>query len=62
MSLGYAFTVGDYVEKWTGDAQYRGWIVSRYRTRKRLVRYVVEIDPQRFQMIVSEGQIRLCDY
>lgn len=46
------------VEKWKGDARYAGQIVSIYLTRKKKLRYVIEVDPQGFQMIVSELQIR----
>lgn len=46
------------VEKWKGDARYAGTIVSIYYTSKQKLRYVVEVEPQGFQMIVSETQIR----
>lgn len=50
--------VGDYVEKFTGEARWTGWIVAAYQTRKGSLRYVVEIDPQGFQMIATPGQLR----
>lgn len=46
------------VEKWKGDARYSGTIQAIYYTRKRKLRYVIEVEPQGFQMIVSEQQIR----
>jgi len=55
------FNVGDYVEKHTGEARYFGWIVGIYLTRRGSLRFVVEIDPQGFQMIVAEAQIRMAD-
>lgn len=56
-----AYKRGDYVEKFEGDARWFGWIVEVYLTRKNKLRYVVEIDPQGFQMIVNEKQIRWAD-
>lgn len=46
------------VEKWKGDARYTGIIVAVYYTSKQKIRYVIEVEPQGFQMIVSETQIR----
>lgn len=54
-----AFMVGDIVEKHVGEARYIGTIVARYVTLKSHDRYVVEVAPQGFQMIVSPTQIRL---
>ena len=42
------FSVGDYVEKFTGEARWSGWIVAAYFTRKGKERYVVEVQPQGF--------------
>lgn len=53
--------VGDYVEKFTGEALWKGWIVAVYYTRRGKLRYVVEIDPQGFQMIAVPSQLRHCD-
>lgn len=46
------------VKKYKGDARYVGTVVSVYFTTKRKLRYVVDVEPQGFQMIVSEAQIR----
>lgn len=48
----------EHVSKWKGDARYSGQIVSIYFTRRKKLRYVIEVEPQGFQMIVSETQIR----
>lgn len=53
-----AFNVGDYVEKFSGDAQYKGTIVSCYQTLNGKTRYVVDVDPQNFQMITAAQFIR----
>lgn len=53
------FKVGDYVEKYSGDAQYEGYVVSSYLTLKGHLRYVVEVLPQHFQMICNEKQLRI---
>ena len=53
------FNLGDHVEKYSGDAQYEGIVVSIYATLKGHRRYVVEVLPQHFQMIVNEKQLRL---
>ena len=50
--------IGDYVEKYTGEAIWKGWIVAVYKTRRDKLRYVVEIDPQGFQMIAVPEQLR----
>ena len=52
------FSVGDYVEKFTGEARWSGWIVAAYSTRKGKERYVVEVQPQGFQMIAVPSQLR----
>jgi len=50
--------VGDKVEKYSGDALYEGIVVCVYKTLAGKTRYVVEVLPQHFQMIVSDKQIR----
>lgn len=50
--------IGDYVEKYTGEAIWFGWIVAEYLTRRGKHRYVVEVDPQGFQMIAVPNQLR----
>ena len=50
--------VGDYVEKFTGEARWFGWIVAKYTTRRGKLRYVVEVDPQGFQMIAVPSQLQ----
>lgn len=52
------FVIGDHVEKWTGEARWTGWIVSVYHTRRGKLRYVVEVEPQGFQMIAVHTQLR----
>lgn len=52
------FLLGEYVEKYEGEARYEGYIVSVYSTMKGKTRYVVEVQPQGFQMIVTDKQIR----
>jgi len=42
-----------YVRKTTGDAQYAGWVVSCYTTLNGKPRCVVDVEPQRFQMICA---------
>lgn len=54
-ALDLEFEVGNYVAKRTGEAIYEGWVVSKYLTRRGKLRYVVEINPQGFQMIASPG-------
>ena len=46
------------IAKWKGDAKYKGLIVAIYYTRKGKLRYVVEVEPQGFQMIVTQRMIR----
>lgn len=52
------FDVGAYVEKHTGEARWHGTIVAVYKTLKGNTRYVVEVDPQGFQMIATAAQLR----
>lgn len=54
--------VGDYVEKYTGEALWSGWVVAVYHTRRGKLRYVVEIDPQGFQMIAVPSQLRVINH
>lgn len=58
---GVVFEIGDYVEKFTGEAQWFGWVVARYNTRRGKLRYVIDIDPQGFQMIAIPKQLRKAD-
>lgn len=53
------FAIGDRVEKFTGEARYFGTVVSVYRTLRASIRYVVEVEPQGFQMIVTGSQLQL---
>lgn len=57
-AIDWDFETGDYVEKFTGEALWSGWIVSGYQKRNGKPRYVVEIDPQGFQMIAVPSQLR----
>ena len=52
------FTVGLEVEKYTGEARWEGVIVARYLTTKGKLRFVVEVQPQGFQMIAVGAQLR----
>lgn len=56
--LAREFAVGDYVEKFTGEARWFGTVVSRYKTLRGSERYVVEVLPQGFQMIAVPSQLR----
>jgi hypothetical protein len=53
------FSIGDHVEKFTGEALWEGIIVASYTTTKGKQRYVVEVLPQGFQMIAVPHQLRL---
>jgi len=53
--------IGEYVEKFTGEARWFGWIVAKYETRRGMKRYVVEVDPQGFQMIAVPEQLRIAE-
>ncbi|KEZ17137.1 hypothetical protein CP98_03635 [Sphingobium yanoikuyae] len=55
---GEGFTIGDPVEKFTGEAIWHGVIVASYLTSKGKRRYVVEVKPQGFQMIAVPSQLR----
>jgi len=48
----------DPVEKYAGEARYTGVVLVAYRTTRGGLRYVVEVEPQGFQMIVTDGMIR----
>jgi hypothetical protein len=52
------FKVGDRVEKYTGDAIWSGTVVSVYYTLAGKLRYVIEVEPQGFQMIANPKQLR----
>jgi hypothetical protein len=52
------FRVGDRVEKWTGAYTTFGEVRCAYTTKRGDVRYVVEVEPQGFQMIWSERELR----
>jgi len=53
--------IGDHVEKFTGEAIWTGHVVAKYFTRRGKLRYVVEVEPQGFQMIAVENQLRLLE-
>ncbi len=52
------YAYGQPVEKFTGEAQWDGVIVSAYHTTAGKLRYVVEVKPQGFQMIAVPSQLR----
>lgn len=52
------FNIGDKVEKYTGEARWHGTVVARYETLKGKLRYVIDVDPQGFQMIAVPSQLR----
>ncbi|MAN77830.1 MAG: hypothetical protein CML24_11705 [Rhizobiales bacterium] len=52
------YSYGQPVEKFTGEAQWDGVIVSAYYTTAGKLRYVVEVKPQGFQMIAVPSQLR----
>lgn len=52
------FQYGDWVEKFTGEARWEGRVVSAYHTKRLALRYVVEVEPQGFQMIAVPAQLR----
>lgn len=52
------FQYGDWVEKYTGEALWEGRVVSAYYTKRLALRYVVEVEPQGFQMIAVPAQLR----
>lgn len=56
------FKVGDPVEKYTGEARWWGHVVAKYLTRRGAQRYVVEVEPQGFQMICTPGMLRQKTY
>lgn len=49
---------GTRVEKYTGEARWFGEVRASYLTKRGKLRYVVEVDPQGFQMIAVPGQLR----
>jgi hypothetical protein len=46
------------VQKYTGEAQYEGIIVARYLTTRRKLRFVIDVEPQGFQMIATGQTLR----
>lgn len=58
MGEAFDFTIGQRVEKFTGEARWNGVIVAAYLTIQRKMRYVVEVKPQGFQMIAAPEQLR----
>lgn len=54
----FAHPMYSHVEKYTGDAKYHGFVVAHYFTMQNKKRYVIDVVPQGFQMIVSEEQLR----
>lgn len=52
------FRVGVPVEKYTGEARWNGIIVARYKTTRGKLRFVVDVEPQGFQMIAVGSQLR----
>ena len=56
--VAWQFAAGQTVEKFTGEAIWHGVIVARYLTTKGKQRYVVEVQPQGFQMIAVPEQLR----
>ncbi|KWT70786.1 hypothetical protein APY04_0847 [Hyphomicrobium sulfonivorans] len=46
------------VEKYTGEALWKGTVRAAYLTEKGKLRYVVEVHPQGFQMIAVPSQLR----
>lgn len=56
------YNYGDAVEKFTGEAQWHGQIVSAYHTIEGKLRYVVQVWPQKFQMIAVPSQLRKADW
>jgi len=58
MSDELQFALSDRVEKHTGEARYTGKVVSVYETSKGGTSYVVEVEPQGFQMICTASMLR----
>lgn len=54
------YTHLQWVEKFRGEALWKGRIVSSYYTTRSKLRYVVEVWPQGFQMIATPDQLRAC--
>jgi hypothetical protein len=53
------FKIGDRVEKHTGAYTSFGEVRCAYTTKRGDIRYVVEVEPQGFQMIWSAKELRL---
>lgn len=56
-----SFKIGDRVEKYTGAYNTFGEVRCAYITKAGAVRYVVEVEPQGFQMIWSSKELRLAN-
>lgn len=54
------YQVGDFVEKYTGDYQLKGFVVAVFQTRAGKTRYVVEHEPG-FLHIYSDANLRFVD-
>lgn len=52
------FHFGQAVEKYTGEARWSGFVLAAYLTTRGKLRYVVEVQPQGFQMIATPDQLR----
>ncbi|NNM74768.1 hypothetical protein [Enterovirga aerilata] len=55
------FIKGDKVVKFTGEARWFGEVRDVYWTKRGSVRYVVEVEPQGFQMIAAPSQLRAAE-
>ncbi|WP_439605132.1 hypothetical protein [Shinella sp.] len=60
-SVAWEFVIGQFVEKFTGEVIWHGIVVARYKTTSGKRRYVAEVLPQGFQMIVAPEQLRRLD-
>lgn len=54
----HKFMIGERVEKHTGDYSTFGEVRGIYVTKNGKLRYVVEVEPQGFQMIWSGKELR----
>lgn len=55
---GEDFQIGERVEKFWGEAKWHGVVVAAYDTTKGKRRFVVDVEPQGFQMIAVGSQLR----
>ena len=53
---GAKFAIGERVFKWTGS--YNSEVRAVYTTKRGDIRYVVEVEPQGFQMIWTDRELR----